>query len=107
MSSTRRLAHHDDMNRYLIERTIPGAGALSDEEVRAIAVTSNGVLTDMAGRAQWVESYVTADAITCVYLADDEEALREHGRCGGFPVDGIRRIARVIDPMTAAIETGR
>ena len=45
-----------------------------------------------------MRSYVTDDAITCVYFAADEEALREHGRCGGFPVDGIRRVARVIDP---------
>jgi hypothetical protein len=88
------------MNRYLIERTLPGAGALSDGDLRAIATTSNSVLAGMAGRAQWVHSYVTDDAITCVYLAADEEALREHGRCGGFPVDGIRRVARVIDPHT-------
>ncbi len=56
----------------------------------------------MAPRAQWVESFVADDAIVCVYLADDEEAVREHGRCGGFPVDSIRRIGTVIDPMTEA-----
>ena len=55
----------------------------------------------MAPRAQWVESFVVDDAIVCHYLAEDEEAVREHGRCGGFPVDSIRRIRTVIDPMTA------
>jgi hypothetical protein len=89
------------MNRYLIERTLPGAGRLSSDELQAIAVKSNGVLDGIAPRAQWVQSFVTDDAITCLYLAEDEEALVEHGRCGGFPVDSVRRIHHVIDPMTA------
>jgi hypothetical protein len=89
------------MNRYLIERTLPGAGRLSPDELQAIAQKSVGVLDGMAPRAQWVQSFVTEDAITCHYLADDEEALLEHGRCGGFPVDSVRRIHHVIDPMTA------
>ena len=98
MCPTDAIAHAGRMNRYLIERTLPGAGDLTDDDLRAIAVASNTVLAGMGGRAQWVQSYVTADAITCVYLAEDEEAVREHGRGGGFPVDGIRRVARVIDP---------
>jgi hypothetical protein len=89
------------MNRYLIERTLPGAGRLSSDELQAIAQKSNEVLGGMAPRAQWVQSYVTDDAITCVYLADDEATIREHGQCGGFPVDSVRRVSRVIDPMTA------
>ena len=89
------------MNRYLIERQLPGAGRLSPEELQAIAQKSNEVLAGMAGRAQWVHSFVTADAIFCHYLAEDEEALREHGRCGGFPVDTIHFVGTVIDPVTA------
>lgn len=97
----RRPPHHRRMNRYLIERTIPGAGQLSPDELRAISQKSVGVIADMAPRAQWVQSYVTDDAITCVYLADDEAAVREHGQCGGFPVDSVRMVRTVIDPMTA------
>jgi len=89
------------MPRYLIERELPGAGALSAADLQGIAKTSNEVLTGMAGRAQWVQSYVTDDAITCVYVADSPEALREHAGCGGFPVTTIRRVAEVIDPTTA------
>lgn len=89
------------MNRYLIERAIPGAGQLTPDELRAIAEQSNDVLAGLAPKAQWVESFVTADAITCVYLAADEEAVREHGRRGGFPVDSVRRVSAVIDPLTA------
>ena len=88
------------MPRYLIERELPGAGKLSDEEIHGIAKTSNGVLAGMAGRAQWVESFVTDDAITCVYLADGPETIRAHADGGGFPVTTIREIKRVIDPST-------
>lgn len=88
------------MNRYLIERSIPGAGRLTPDDLRAIAHKSNEVLATMAPRAQWIRSYVTDDSIVCEYLADDEDAVREHGRCGGFPVDGVRRISTIIDPLT-------
>lgn len=88
------------MHRYLIERELPGAGNLSAEELRTIATKSNEVLSGMAGRAQWVESFVTEDAITCHYLADNPEAIREHAACGGFPVTSIRQVDTVIDPLT-------
>jgi hypothetical protein len=88
------------MARYLIERELPGAGQLSAEELHGIAEQSNRVLAGMSGRAHWVESYVTADAITCVYIADSPEAVREHATAGGFPVTDIREIGAVIDPMT-------
>jgi hypothetical protein len=91
------------MNRYLIERTIPGAGRLSNDELRAISQKSVGVLADMAPRAQWVQSFVTDDKIVCVYLGEDEAAIREHGACGGFPVDAVHRVHSVIDPMTAEV----
>ncbi|GAB3862759.1 hypothetical protein GCM10028801_28920 [Nocardioides maradonensis] len=88
------------MPRYLIERELPGAGKLSDEEIQAISQKSNDVLSTMAGRAHWVQSYVTDDAITCVYIAESPEAVREHAAAGGFPVTNIREVGRVIDPMT-------
>jgi Protein of unknown function (DUF4242) len=88
------------MPRYIIERELPGAGALSSGEISAIARTSNEVLAGMEGRAHWVESYVTGDAITCIYIAESPEAVREHATAGGFPVSAIREIMRVIDPQT-------
>ena len=89
------------MPRYLIERALPGAGQLDADALQGIARTSNEVLAGMAGRAHWVESYVSDDAITCVYLADSPEAVREHASAGGFPVTEIRQVAAVIDPSTA------
>ena len=89
------------MHRYLIERELPGAGSLTTEQLQGIAAASNQVLAGMAGRAQWVQSYVTDDAITCVYLADSPEAVREHATAGGFPVTRVREVGRVIDPLTA------
>ena len=88
------------MPRFIIERELPGAGTLGPEDLRAISAKSNQVLTDMGGRAQWVHSYVTDDAITCVYLADSADAVREHADCGGFPVTTVRQVRTVIDPTT-------
>ena len=88
------------MPRYLIERELPGAGQLTDEEIQAISQKSNDVLSTMAGRAQWVQSYVTDNAITCVYLAESPEAVREHAAAGGFPVTNVREVGRVIDPTS-------
>ena len=88
------------MPRYLVERALPGAGRLTPEELQAIAQKSNQVLAGMGGRAQWVQSYVSDDAVTCVYIADSPEAIREHAAAGGFPLTEIRRISGVIDPTT-------
>ena len=88
------------MPRFIIERELPGAGTLGPEDLRAISAKSNQVLTDMGGRAQWVHSYVTDDAITCVYVADSAHAVREHADCGGFPVTTVRQVRTVIDPTT-------
>lgn len=88
------------MPRYLIERELPGAGKLTADELQGISKKSNEVLSGMGGRAHWVQSYVTDDAITCVYIADSPEAVREHASCGGFPVTSIREIGTVIDPQT-------
>ena len=89
------------MPKFLIERTVPGAGQMDDEALAAIATTSNGVLRDLGPDIQWLHSYVTDDKITCVYVAANEDLVREHGRRGGFPVDSVQRVRAVIDPATA------
>ena len=89
------------MKKYVIERTLPGAGSLSTPELAGISQKSCAVLGELAPRAQWQESYVTADKIYCVYLADSEETVREHARRGGFPADSVREVRRMIDPTTA------
>lgn len=91
------------MPKYVIERELPGAGQLSAAELQGISQKSNEVLAGMAPRAQWQQSYVTDDRIFCVYIADDPEAVREHGRCGGFPVTAIHRVQQVIDPATGEV----
>jgi hypothetical protein len=90
------------MRRYVIERNIPGAGTLSDPELNDISTTSNEVLASMAPRAQWSHSYVTDDKIYCVYLAEDEQTVREHAERGGFPADVIAEVHAVIDPTTGS-----
>lgn len=89
------------MPKYIIERTIPGAGSLSREELQAASVNSNGVLEDLGAEIQWVQSYVTDDKITCVYIAPDEAMVREHARRTGLPADAVMELRTVIDPTTA------
>jgi hypothetical protein len=89
------------MNRYVIQRNLPGAGRLSTDELRAISQKSLEVLAELP-TAQWIETLVTDDHLFCVYFADDEGAVREHGRRGGFPVDAVHEVRAVIDPTTAA-----
>ena len=89
------------MPRYVIERNLPGAGKLSPEEVKAVAQRSCGVLRELSSDIQWIESYVTEDRIYCVYIAPDEELIREHARRGGFPADRVSRVKRQISPLTA------
>ena len=88
------------MPKFVIERNLPGAGSLSSDELHTIAKKSNQVLADMAPRAQWLQSYVTADKLYCVYIADDEAAVREHADCGGFPADVVAEVATIVDPTT-------
>jgi hypothetical protein len=89
------------MNKYLIERTVPGAGAMDQAALAAITNQSNNILRELGPDIQWQHSYVSDDKITCVYLAANEELVREHGRCGGFPVDAVLTIHAVIDPATS------
>jgi predicted Rdx family selenoprotein len=89
------------MPKYLIERALPGAGKLTAEDLRGISEKSCDVLRDMGPEIQWVQSYVTGDKITCVYIAPDEESIREHARRGGFPANHVLQVRTVIDPTTA------
>jgi hypothetical protein len=89
------------MPKFVIERDIPNAGALSPVELRNIAVTSCGVLREMGPDIQWLHSYVSEDRITCVYVAPDAETVREHARRGGFPADRVLEVVAIIEPVTA------
>jgi hypothetical protein len=89
------------MPRFVIEREIPGAGKLSQQELHAIAQKSCGVLQEMGPRIQWQESFVTGDKIYCVYIAPDEATVREHAQKGGFPANAVSRVTSVIDPTTS------
>ena len=89
------------MRTYLIHRTIPGAGQMDDVALASISAASNEALAPLAPHVQWVHSYVVDDAIVCVYRAAGPEGIREHARCGGFPVDTIDVVRAVIDPTTA------
>ena len=89
------------MPKYLVERVIPGAGKMSSEEIKAISVRSCSVLNQLGPQIQWVHSYVTDNKIYCIYIAPNEEMLREHARLGGFPANQIASVKSIIDPMTA------
>ncbi len=89
------------MPKYVIEREIPNAGKLSPQELKAISQKSCGVLTKMGPQIQWLQSYVTANKIYCVYIAPNEDMVREHAQQGGFPANRISRIESVIDPTTS------
>ena len=89
------------MPKYLIERELPGAGGLTAEQMMGVAQKSCSVLRNMGPLIQWVESYVTADKIYCVYIAPNETMVREHASQGGFPANRISEIKRMIDPTTA------
>jgi cell division inhibitor SulA len=89
------------MPKYVIEREIPGAGNLSAPELQAISQKSCSVLNGLGPQIQWVQSYVTGDKVYCVYIAPNEELVREHARQGGFPADSVAEVKAVIDPTTA------
>lgn len=89
------------MPKYLIERELPGAGNLSPEDLRGVAEKSCGVLRELGPQVQWVQSYVTDDKITCIYIAPDEASVREHARRGGFPATRVLEVRAIIDPTTA------
>jgi hypothetical protein len=89
------------MKRYVIEREIPGVGTLSHEQYRGVAATSNDALAKLPGKVQWVQSYVTGNKTFCIYLAENEDVVREHARISGFPANKITEVRTIVDPMTA------
>jgi hypothetical protein len=90
-----------DMPKFLIEREIPGAAGMSQQQLQAISEKSCSVLRNLGPEIQWVHSYVTGDKIYCVYVAPNEQMVREHARLGGFPANRISEIKSIIDPTTA------
>jgi hypothetical protein len=89
------------MPKFVIERELPGAGRLSPAELQAISQKSCDVLQSMGPSIQWQQSFVTDDKLYCVYIAPNEEVVRQHATRGGFPANSINRIRAVIDPTTA------
>ena len=89
------------MPKYIIERNMPGAGAMSNDELTAISVKSCRALDEIGSGIQWVESFVTPDRVYSVYIARDEKLIREHAYLSGFPADTISEVKVVIDPSTA------
>ena len=86
------------MPQYIIEREVPGAGALSETEIRDLSLRSLQVLKEMGPQIQWLHSYVTEDKVYCVYLAPNEGSIREHARKVGIPADRVSAVRRLIDP---------
>lgn len=89
------------MPKYVIEREIPGIGKSSTNDLQAIAQKSCGVLNKMGPEIQWIQSYVVDDKIYCVYIAPNEQMVREHARQGGFPANKISKVRAIIDPTTS------
>ncbi len=89
------------MPKYIIEREMPGLGKLTGEQLQGASQKSCGVLRKLGSEIQWLESYVTDDKLYCVYLAPNEEMVREHAKQGGFPANRVSVVKRMIDPTTA------
>jgi uncharacterized protein DUF4242 len=89
------------MPKYIIEREVPNAATLSAADLKGVAQRSCAVLQQLGPSIQWVQSFVTEDKITCVYIAPNTELIREHARLGGFPADRVLEVAAIIDPTTA------
>ena len=86
------------MPKFVIEREVPGAGALSETQLRELSLRSLQTLNEMGPQIQWLHSYVTEDKVYCVYIAPDEDSIREHARRVGIPADRVSSVRRLIDP---------
>jgi hypothetical protein len=91
------------MAQFVIERDVPGAGRLSEEEIREMSLRSLHALTEIGSKIQWLHSYVTEDKVYCIYLAPDEETIREHARRAHIPADRVSAVRRLIDPAKYAV----
>ena len=89
------------MPKFVIEREIPGAGKLTADQLQAISQKSCSVLQSMGPQIQWLQSYVTDNKIYCVYIAPNEQMVREHASQGGFPANSVAQVRSVIDPTTS------
>jgi hypothetical protein len=89
------------MKRFMIEREIPGASELTEDQLADIAKTSNEAAASLGVPYRWVNSFVAGDKVYCVHEADDEATIREHARRGGFPADRVSQVVGMIDPTTA------
>jgi hypothetical protein len=89
------------MKRFMIEREIPGASELTEDQLAEISATSNSVVDSLGVPYRWVTSFVAGDKVYCVHEAEDEDAIREHGRRGGFPVTAVNVVANEFGPKTA------
>ena len=89
------------MPQFVIEREIPGAGALSENQIREVSLRSLQVLKEMGPQIQWLHSYVTEDKVYCIYLAPDEDTIREHARRTGIPANRVATVRRLIGPATS------
>jgi hypothetical protein len=99
--TARKLTEEKAMPKFVIERELTGAGKLPKAELQAISEKSCGVLQSMGPKIQWLQSFVTDDKIYCVYIAPNEDAVRQHAQKGGFPANVVARVRSVIDPTTA------
>ena len=95
------MKNHVKLNTYVIEREMPGAGALTEEQLKDISQISNTVLDEQGPYIKWLHSYVTVDKIYCVYKAVDKEILNEHAEKARFPITSISKLATMISPETA------
>ena len=89
------------MKRYVIERDLPGVGAMNRAQLKDAAATSNDALAKLAGKVQWDHSYVVDNKTFCIYLAEDEAVVREHAELSGFPATKVTEVKTIIDPLTA------
>lgn len=91
------------MPRFIIERVVPGAGKMTPDELKAMSSRSCNVISNIGPKIQWIHSYVTENKIYCIYIAPDEETIREHAKQGGFPANQVAVIGKMIDPTTAEV----
>ena len=91
------------MRKFIIERDVPGIGALQADGLKEAAQQSNRALAQVGPGVQWLETYVTADKTFCVYLAENEDLIREHARCSGFPANRITEVTAIMDPSTGHV----
>ncbi len=94
------------MPKFVIEREIPGAGSMSTQQLQAVSEKSCSVLRNLGPQIQWLQSYVTDNKIYCIYIAPNEEMVREHAKLGGFPANSVAEVRRIIDPTTAESAPG-